>query len=214
MEQRIIIDMTFDDIVFLLRSSTLDKDTYLIIYQSLTKVIRRNFRYNFKNSENKEDEKHVDKYEQYKKLVYFLKNLIILKKVDLIKIGLETAYDINENIFILYDLAHTFFENGMLKEYYGIVTEYNRDKYFINEGLTERVSDMFIDIEPNKIYYLIIETAIFALKNKQYQLMKFIVDTWISKENFSTKGMSDNDMEQTTKSIDLLNNNINKIRLL
>jgi hypothetical protein len=218
MEGLNIEDMTFDDIISLLKSKTLDENKYSIIYKSFPKIIRRNFRHIPDTSES-EEEREADEdeeYKEYERLVDFFKNLIILKKLDLLKEGLKTAYDIDENInMILYDLGLTFFKNKMLKEYYEIVTKFNNNKYFVDEALTEQIGDMFLDIEPNKIYYLITETAIFAIKNRHYQLMKFIVDSWNSRDNestinFKTEGMSDEDMKNTLKTIDLLNDIYNE----
>lgn len=208
MDHQNIVDMNFDKIVSLLDSDNMDKNTYLMIEKQFPKIIRKNFEYITEDSEN-EDVDEDELYEKsYERLVEFFKNLIVLKKLDLVKIGLKTFFNIEkENVVMLYDLAHTFFKNEMLKEYFEIVTEFNTNKYFVNEGLTEQIGDMFLDINPNKIYYLITETSIFSLKNRHYQLMKFIVDTWTNK-NFDIKEMSTYDIEKTARTINLLNDAI------
>jgi len=205
-----IINKNLDQILLLIKSNSSNK----LIYEVFPKIIRKNFKY---ISEDSDDQAIDDKEgKEYKRLLNFFKELIILKKIDLLKIGLETAYDIDEHInMILYDIGPTFFKNKMLKEYYEIVTEFNNNKYFIDEALTEEIADMFFDIEPDNIYYLILETSIFAIENRHYELMKFIVNTWNSKDNeftinFSTKGMSNNDMEKTLYTLNLLNDIIDK----
>lgn len=207
MEHRNITDMSFYEIISLLGSTSLDKNTYTKIFQSLPKVIRKNFRY---ISDDSEDQEEVDEDQEYENLLGFFKNLIIFKKIDLLTIGLETLYDIDENRnMILYDLALTFFKNNMLKEYYEIVTKFNNNKYFVDEALTEVIDDMFLDISPDNIYYLITETAVFTLKNRHYQLMKFIINKWDSTE-FPMEEMSAYDIERTAKTVDLLKDAINK----
>ena len=192
--------MNFDEIISLLKSN--DKDTYSVIYKSFPEIIRMNF---------DGDEEG----ENYERLINFFKNLVILKKLNLLKIGLETAYAIEKYLNILYDLAPTFFKNEMLREYYEIVKKYNRDKYFITEGLIELVTNMFLDTKPDKIYYLITETAVFAIETKNYELMKFLIDTWINRNKLSfvkfiSKGMSDDDIKKTSSTINQLKDILNE----
>jgi len=205
--------LTFDDIIRVLKSDSADKS----IYKKLPMIIKNNFRHISEDSEEEQEFDEDEFYEKnYEKLLEFFKELIILKKIDLLKIGLKTFFeDHKENDTMLYDLAFTFWENKMMKEYYEIVTEYNHNKYFIDEGLTEQIAEMFLDIDPNQIYYLIVETAIFALANRHYQLMKFIVNMWNMDIypfviNFENEAMSKDDLKNILNTINVLNNAINK----
>lgn len=82
-------------------------------------------------------------------------------------------------------------------------------EFEIDERLTEALDNIFFDIKPNKVYYLITETSIFAIKNKEYELMKYLVEKWNCTNGdticFDRKGMSNKDIMSTTKTINLLN---------
>lgn len=123
---------SFDNIIFLLKSYN-----YLEIYMSMDKIIRYNYNFNNKETNDKE----------YVKLLNFYKELIILKKIDLVKEGLATIYDINEDIYILTDLIPTVLKSELLKEYYEMITEYNCTKYgnqFIEKDLMESLDNIFV----------------------------------------------------------------------
>lgn len=205
--------LTFDDIIRAIKSDSADKS----INKKLPIIIKNNFRHISEDSEEEQEFDEDEFYEKnYEKLLEFFKKLIILKRLDLLEIGLETFLNDNKDyVLLLSDLAPTFWKNKMLKEYYKIFTKYNRNEYSVDESLSEQIADMFLDIDPNEIYYLITETAIFAIENRHYQLMKFIVDTWDSRDdertiNFSIEGMSDDDLKKTLSTIDLLKDILDK----
>lgn len=220
-------NITFEDILSLisdlndtkrlLRSCYLDEDTYLMIYKQFPKDIRQSFfnKYDDETSSSSE-EYDVKEYgeEEYQKVLCFFKKLLDLKRIDLVKSGLKELYFGDEYSLMFYDLASAFFENGMLKEYYEMIVQYDTNIYEFDEGLVEPITNIILNIDVNKIYYLINETADFALKQKSYDLIKFTLDAWNSnndKVNFDIKGMTTNDIEKTVKIIDSLNNFISLV---
>ena len=197
MEQETIVNMNFDEIIALLKLNSIDTDVGSIIYNSLDQIIKSNYLYDSKE-EN----------EEYAKLLVFFKNLIILHDVNLIRRGFKIFYSINKNLFLCCDLALAFLENEMLKEYYEMIIEYNYDPCF-DDIITEAIDHLFSKVKSSEIYHLITETSLFVIKSNEHQLMRFIVDKWISKD-LDTKEMSYNDIKKITTTIDLLNNILSK----
>ena len=191
MEQQTVTNMNFDEVISLLKSNNINTDTRSIIYKSLGQIIKKD--YNFDCSEP-----------EYRKIYLFFVNLINLREIDLIKKGLKIYNDNNGDLHMYCHLGIPFLKNEMLKQYYEIISEYNYNKYFIKGILIVAVDNMFY-LEPNKVCYLVTETAIFATQNKEYQLIEFLVARWNSTDlktkGFEIKEMSDNDIELTTKTI-------------
>ena len=191
--------LNFNEIISLLKSNNLDKNIRPIIYESLDQIIKNNYQY-VDYPEREEEE--------YEELKNFFENLLNLHEINLIKKGIKILHDININrySFLFYDLALSFLENEMLKEYYEMIARHGYDQYFISDVLIESMDNTFAVVEDNKVYYLITEAAIFAVKNKEYDLMKFLIEKWNGTASQRTIGfdhteMSDNDIELTTKTI-------------
>jgi len=130
--------------------------------------------------------------------------------VNLIKSGFNIVYDIDNYSDLYYDLAPTSLKHKMLKEYYEMITEYNHDELYIKKiVLPEGINNMSHKVKPDEIYYLITESAIFAIQNREYQFIQFLVDK-LASEDFNIYAMSKNDVKKTRKTIGVLNDIINR----
>lgn len=93
MEQRNIVNMSFDEILLLLKSNNLSTDVRSKIYKSLDQIIRKNHkdktRGEYSEGDFDEDEDEYEKEEKeheiYEELVAFFGHLIDLNELDLVK---------------------------------------------------------------------------------------------------------------------------------